>query len=58
MTKARSTTCAIDFILKDLNNEFCTRFVDELLLSDKKAKAIGNPSINSRATLRASIALL
>jgi hypothetical protein len=55
MAKAISTTCALGFILKDLNNEFCARFVDALLLTTKKAKAIGNPLINSRATLGALI---
>jgi hypothetical protein len=40
MAKAILTTCALRFILKDLNIEFCARFIDELLLSNKKAKAI------------------
>jgi hypothetical protein len=42
-------------MLKDLNNEFCSRFTDELLLGDKKAKAIGSTLIKNHATLDAFI---
>ncbi len=42
MAQAIYTTCAMGFILKDLNHEFCSRFVDDLLLSNKTARTIGN----------------
>jgi hypothetical protein len=34
-------------MLQDLNHEFCSRFVDELLLKDKNAKVIGSPLIST-----------
>jgi hypothetical protein len=42
-------------ILRDLNNKFCARFAIELLLCDKKAKAIGSNNITTRASLGAII---
>jgi len=45
MERAIKTTSSLGFMLRDLDNEFCSRFIDELLLNDKKAKAIGNSHI-------------
>jgi hypothetical protein len=52
---AISSTCALGFMLHDLNNELCSRFVDDLLLKDKKVKVIGSPDLKNCATLSAII---
>jgi hypothetical protein len=38
-------------MLRDLDQEFCSRFVDELLLQDKKARVIASPLIRARAMM-------
>ncbi len=55
LAQAINTTCALGFVLKDLDEEFCSRFVDDLMLVDKKVKAIENPMINTHASLGACI---
>ena len=55
MEKAVTTTSYYGFMLRDLNYEFASRFIDELLLQDNNAKAIGSPAIRTRATLGACI---
>ena len=49
MKKAISTLSHLGFMLRNLDNEFISRYTDELLLSDKHAKAIGDPNTTSRA---------
>jgi hypothetical protein len=48
MAKAISATSALGFMLHDLKYEFVSRFIDELLLQDKKAKAIGNVHVKGK----------
>ena len=55
MEKAVDTTSKYGFMLRDMNSEFCSRFVDELLIQDKNAKTIGSPKITTRAKLGAFI---
>jgi hypothetical protein len=55
MEKAVETTCKLGFMLRDMNQEFCSRFVDKLLLKDKHAKAIGSNTITTRANMGAYI---
>ena len=55
MGHAIQTASSLGFMLYDLNNEFCSRFVSELLLCDKNAKAIGSPHIITRYKLGAFI---
>ena len=42
-------------MLRDLNHEFASRFIDELLLCDQKAKIVGSLAITTRASLGACI---
>ena len=51
MEKAILTLSHLGFMLRDTDQEFISRYADELLLFDKYAKAIGDPSITSRAKL-------
>jgi len=55
MENAVKTTCKLGFMLRDMNHEFCSRFVDEVLLKDKHAKAIGSNTISTRANMGAYI---
>jgi hypothetical protein len=55
MAQAISTTSALGFMLHDLKYEFVSRFIDELLLQDKKAKAIGNVHVKGKGALNAII---
>jgi hypothetical protein len=55
MSHAITSTCALGFMLRDLNNEFCARYADELLSCDNKAKALGSQYITTRASLGAVI---
>jgi hypothetical protein len=55
MAKAVKTTCALGFMLKDLNQEFAARYADNLCLSDKNAKTLGSLNITNRATMGAFI---
>jgi len=55
MERAIRTTSYLGFILRDLKYEFCSRLIDELLLQDKKAKAMGSPCILTCATMGACI---
>jgi hypothetical protein len=55
MEKAVDTTSKYGFMLRDLNSELCSRFVDELLIQDKNAKTLGSPKITTRAKLGAFI---
>ena len=55
MEKAIGTTCKLGFMLRDLNNEFISRFADELLLQDRHALPLGSPFIKTRAKLGAHI---
>ena len=55
MEKAIRTTSALGFILRDLNHELCSRFVDELLLKDRNAKAIVNLQIKTRSNMNACL---
>jgi hypothetical protein len=52
---AIKTTSLLGFMLRDLQNEFCSRFTDELQGTDKHAKPIGDPNIANRAKLGAHI---
>jgi hypothetical protein len=51
MEKAITTLSQLGFMLRNLNNEFITRYIDELLLADKHAKAIGSPTLVTSAKL-------
>jgi hypothetical protein len=53
MDRAIKTTSLLGFMLRDLNSEFCSRFVDELVIGDSTSRAIGNPHIKNRAKLGA-----
>ena len=55
MEQVVTTVCKLGFMLRDLNQEFASRFTDELMLRDQYAKAIASPKITTRATLGASI---
>jgi len=55
MSHAITSTCALGFMLRDLNNEFCARYADELLSCNNKAKALGSQYITTRASLEAII---
>jgi hypothetical protein len=55
MDRAIKTTSLLGFMLRDLNSEFCSRFVDELVIGDSTTRAIGNPHIKNRAKLGACI---
>jgi len=55
MEKAIRTTSQLGFMLRDMEYELCSRFVDELLLHDKHAKVLGDTDIPSRAKLSACI---
>jgi hypothetical protein len=46
MEKAIHTTSSLGFMLRDLQDEFASRFVDELLLKDRYAKALGSPLLS------------
>jgi len=51
MEKAIRTTSAFGFMLRDMNQEFSSRFADNLLLADKKANTLGGPRMTNRAHL-------
>ena len=55
MERAVTTTSRLGFMLRDMDQEFLSRFIDELLLQDRKAKAIGSASITTRASMGAYI---
>jgi hypothetical protein len=55
MEKAIRTTSAFGFILRDMNQEFSSRFAYNLLLADKKANTLGSPRITDQAHLGAII---
>jgi len=55
MECAVSTSSVLGFMLRDLNNEFCSRFTDDLLLMDKRAKAIGSRDIRNHSSLNAIV---
>jgi hypothetical protein len=57
MDKAIKTTASLGVMLRDLNTELSSRFVDELLIGDCHAKAIGSTNIKNRAKLGAFIGL-
>jgi hypothetical protein len=54
MDTAIKTTASLGFMLRDLNTELSSRFVDELLIGDCHAKGT---NIKNRAKLRAFIGL-
>jgi hypothetical protein len=55
MEKAVFSTSLLGFMLRDLNCELASRFVDELLLKDRNAKALASPLITTRANMGAHI---
>ena len=55
MEKAIRTTCPYGFMLRDLTQEFISRFSDELLLRDRYANAIGSNGVSGRHNLGACI---
>jgi hypothetical protein len=55
MEKAVESTCMLGFMLRNLDQEFCSRFVDELLLKDKYTRSIGCPLTTARANLGPSM---
>jgi hypothetical protein len=55
MEKAIRTTSQRGFMLRNMDHEVCSRFVDELLLHDKNAKAIGDVNISLRDEFSACI---
>jgi len=55
MGRAIQTTALMGFMLRDLDHELCSRFTDELLITDNKAKTLGSPNIANRAKLGATI---
>ncbi len=57
MERVVRTTCALGFMLRNLKYELCSHFTDELLVRDRFAKAIGNPTLLSRANLGACIGI-
>jgi hypothetical protein len=52
MEKTIRSSCQLGFMLY---HELCARFVDELLLSDRNAKAIASPHITTGASLGACL---
>jgi hypothetical protein len=55
MERAICTTSLLGFILRNLDYELCSRITDELMLKNKLAKAIGDPTITNRASLSAYV---
>jgi len=55
MEKAVFSTSLLGYMLRDLNCEFGSRFVDELLLKNRNAKALATPLITTRASMGAHI---
>jgi len=55
MQRAVHTTSLLGLMLRDMKSELCSRFIDELVLVDKNAKALGGPGITTRASLRPCI---
>jgi len=55
MERAVTTSSYFGLMLRDLNHEFASRFIDELLLQDTNARPIGSPLIRTRASLGACI---
>jgi hypothetical protein len=53
--KAVCSASLLGFMLRDLNCELGSRFVDELLLKDRNVKALANPLITTRASMGAHI---
>jgi len=53
MAKAVQSTCAYGFMLRDFNQEWISRYTDNLLLADKNAKTIGSSAITNRVNLGA-----
>ena len=51
MQRAVHTTSLLGLMLRDMKSELCSRFIDELVLVDKNAKALGSPGITTRASL-------
>ena len=51
MEKAITTSSELGFLLRNLDNEFTSRYLDELAPFDKHAKVIGDPTITARAKL-------
>jgi hypothetical protein len=49
------TTCHLGFVLRDLNQELCARFTNELLIRDKNATSLASTHITTRASLGAYI---
>jgi hypothetical protein len=49
MEKAIITSSKLGLMLRNLNNDFFSRYTDELLLTDKHVKSIGDVSISNRA---------
>jgi hypothetical protein len=55
MERAVRTTCSSGFMLRNLEQELCSRLADELALMDKNAKALGNKEISNQAMLNACL---
>jgi len=55
MEKVIKNTCKLGFMLRDLNDELGSRFIDELLILDRNAKELARPLITTRHSLGASI---
>lgn len=47
MERAVQTTSRLGFMLRDLDQEFISRFIDELLLKDRNANTLGSPFFTS-----------
>jgi hypothetical protein len=55
MENVIKNTCKLGFMLRDINDELGSRFIDELLILDKNAKELASPRINTRHSLGASL---
>jgi len=55
MEKVIKNTCRLGFMLRDLNDELGSRFIDELFILDRNAKELARPLITTRHSLGASI---
>jgi hypothetical protein len=55
MEKVVKSTCKLGFMLRDLNDELGSRFIDELLILDRNAKELASPLITTRHSSGASL---
>ncbi len=55
MERAVRNTSALGFLLRNLNEELCSRFAEEIMMKDRLSKALGSLQYTNRASLGAYI---